>query len=188
MERFQSQKKFIRETIDKYNRVTKLEFFREENVLGNHVLPASIINYEYERDKIIETLLDKFNQKTYADEHGCSYKTIYHLDENKFIIKVERFTDYESISPKWEDLADLGYKPPTIEELKEEIKYTDSINNRNTGRQIEFYKYSFAKMDGVYPVSKDFDIEKEIDLKAFIPTMEKGIHKGVEKLFKNLKE
>ena len=75
--------------------------------------------------------------------------------------------------------------PPTKAELEEESKEYQLYYYSGKPIEIEFYKYSFTKLDGLYPVSEDYIVEKNYEKKYSYYWIEKGIEEGVEKLLKS---
>ena len=76
------------------------------------------------------------------------YKSIYHLNNSNEIEYVERFSIFDF----------SGMNSDEIKKLKEYLQpeyYLEKADSDNS-LQIEYYYYSFAKMNGIYPVSKNY--------------------------------
>lgn len=175
-------KKQIRETIDNKNRVTQLEFLRNGKLSEFGYFPIAKVTYEYAENKIIETTFDKYKETLYVDKYVAHYQSIYHLDKNGFIEKVERISDFEKRDSIY---AELNISPPSKAELEQESKEYQFHYYSGKPIEIEFYKYSFTKLDGLYPVSEDYIVEKNYEKKYSYYWIEKGIEEGVEKLLKS---
>ncbi|WP_298903500.1 hypothetical protein [uncultured Psychroserpens sp.] len=174
-----SSKKQIRETIDKKNRVTKLEFLRNDKLSEFGYFPIAKVTYEYSENKIIETAYDKYEETLFVDKHVAHYQSIYHLNKNGFIEKVERISDFKKRDSIW---SELNMSPPSNAELQEESKEYQLYYYSGKPIEIEFYKYSYSKLDGIYPVSKDYIVEKDYQEKYIFYWMERGVEQGVKKL------
>lgn len=146
----------IKETIDNENRVVIIEFLRKGKLSEYTNFPIAKVTYEYLEDKIIETLYDKNEKTLYVDKHMCHYKSIYFLDKNKFIKKVDRISDFETVDPVW---SDLDMKPPSKNELKKEFDELFKQYYRDKPLEIEFYKYSYYKLNRLFPISENFTID-----------------------------
>lgn len=171
--------KLIRETVDTNNRVVKLEFLRNGALSGQGRFPIARITYEYDGNKIIETAYDESEQRIYVDKHAAHYQSIYHLDDDGFIGKVERAYDFETIDPVWEE---LGVERPSRADLEKESEEYYAYFYKDKPLEVEFYKYSYYKLDGVYPVSKDYQLDPDYEGKYLDTWMEGGIEEGVKKL------
>lgn len=175
-------KKQIRETIDNKNRVTQLEFLRNGKLSEFGYFPIAKVTYEYTENKIVETTFDKHEETLYVDKYVAHYQSIYHLNKKGFIEKVERISNFEKRDSIY---AELNMSPPTKAELEEESKEYQLYYYSEKPIEIEFYKYSFTKLDGLYPVSEDYIVEKNYEKKYSYYWIEKGIEEGVEKLLKS---
>lgn len=177
-----SSNKQIRETIDKKNRVTKLEFLRNSKLSEYGYFPITKVTYKYTENKIIETSYDKNEETLYVDKHIAHYQSIYHLNKNGFIEKVERISDFKKRDSIW---SELNMLPPSKVDLEEESKKYQLNYYNGKPIEIEFYKYSYSKLDGIYPVSEDYIVEKNYEEKYFYYWIEKGVEQGVERLLKS---
>lgn len=174
--------KQIRETTDKKNRVTKLEFLRNSKLSEYGYFPITKVTYEYTENKIIETSYDKNGETLYVDKHVAHYQSIYHLNKNGFIEKVERISDFKKRDSIW---SELNMLPPSKAELEKESKEYQLYYYSEKPIEIEFYKYSYSKLDGIYPVSEDYIVENNYEEKYIYYGIEKGIEQGVKKLLKS---
>ncbi len=179
-----SGKKQIRETFDDKNRVTKIEFLRNGELTEFGNFPVAKVTYEYDGNKIIETTFDKHEQNLYVDKHVSHYQSIYYLDQDGFIEKAERISDFETINPVW---AELEMQRPSKAALEKESQAYCELFYKDKPLEIEFYRYSFYKLDGVYPISKNYNIETNYEEKYADSWMEKGIEEGVKKLIQSIK-
>jgi hypothetical protein len=173
--------RYIRETIDEHNRVVKLDFIRNGRLVESAWLPIAKITYEYDENMIIETVYDENEKALYVDKHSSHYQTIYYLDKNNYIKKVERISDFETRNPIWKE---LDIAPTSTEELKKESIAFFKQYYKGKPYEIEFYKYSYYKYDGMYPVGKNFIIEKDFTKKFLNSCIEEEIVKGIAKLKK----
>jgi hypothetical protein len=146
----------IKEVIDDSNRVKQIEFLRKGQPTDFYDFPISKVAYDYDKDKIIETLYDEDGNTLFVDKHVSHYQSIYYLDADKYIMDVERTSDLVKRDSVYTELAG---GPTPIEELQEDVKYFFERYYKGKPLEVEFYKYSYYKMDGVYPVSKDFTID-----------------------------
>jgi len=155
VEKWNSDKKLtgyqIRESVDSKNRVVKLEFMKNGKVLENRLcyLPT-VVEYEYQAEKIIENLYAN-GERMEATECEMPYKTVYHL-KNNYIEKVERFSKFDTINFSKEEITELKKYVP---------EYNLTVCNDSMNCEIEFYYHSFAKMDGIYPVNKNYKYDSE---------------------------
>jgi hypothetical protein len=142
----------LKETLDNQGRVIELEFLKDGKLVDDPLCYlANRITFEYNQNQIIETLYH-FNQEIYTTDCEMYYKTIYHLDKKGFITKRESFAKYDFD----------GLEKSEIEKLKkfvpEHAVMTDSIG---TNLEVEYYYHSFAKMNGIYPVNKNYEFKDD---------------------------
>ena len=163
---------FIRETVDSKNRVIKLEFMKDQEVITNRLcyLPT-VVEYQYYSDKIIEKLYVN-GKPMEATECEMHYKAVYHL-KNNYIEKIEKFRKFDTIN----------YSDKEIIELK---KYTPeytfiNCDDDDSNYEIEFYYHSFSKMDGIYPVNTNYKYDSEHYYYGDEPEAESIIN-GIERL------
>lgn len=162
----------LRETVDGKGRVLKLEFLFNQNGSSLCYLP-DIVEYEYESNLIIERLF-KQGKEMIALDCEMPYKYIYHLKDN-YIEKVESFFKFDTDNYSAEEIKDAKkYIPEHYV-----FKCDDSTNT-----EIEYYYYSFAKFNGIYPVNKGYKFEYGNYFYDREP-VKKEILKGIEKLKNN---
>ena len=142
-----NQKFILRETTDKKGRVIKLEFLEDGKIPESSLCYlASLVIFEYHRDKIFEKKYYDTGLKLNAIECESSWKTEYYL-ENGYISKIVNHFDMDSINY-------------TKEELQMANKYLHSrkniIVNDSVNHEIEYYYHSFAKENGNYPTNKSY--------------------------------
>lgn len=150
----ENQEKFewvIQESVDEYNRVKELKFLRNGKIVDSPLCYlASKVKFEYSENKITEILFHG-NDTLIAQDCEMYYKSIYHLNGKKQIIRVETFWKF-----------DTTYSKESIEELKEYIpEYSNSVLTDSSQMEIEYYYYSFAKMNGKYPVSEAYELQDD---------------------------
>ena len=88
------------------------------------------------------------NQQLLATDCEMHYRTIYHLDKNGFISKRETFAKYDFD----------GIEESEIKQWKEWVpEHTVVVDSLGINLQVDYYYHSFAKMDGVYPVNKNYE-------------------------------
>jgi hypothetical protein len=142
----------IRETLDSKGRVTMLEFLKDGKLITDNLCYlANKVVFEYGQNQIIETLYNSEKQLLATD---CEmwYKSIYHLNKENNIEKIERFSKY--------DFTNIS--PDEIEKWKTEWAPAHRIEKPDsTMLQIEYFYHSFGKMSGIYPVSKNYVLDEE---------------------------
>lgn len=138
----------LKETIDKQGRVRSLEFLYNTGGATLCYLPTKVL-YEYPEGQIVETLY-RGNDVAVANDCEMHYRKIYNLNEG-YIVSTETFYKIDSIT----------YPTNEVEETKkyvssyEKYEVNDSINT-----EIEFYIFSFSKMNGIYPTNKNYKFPK----------------------------
>lgn len=171
----------IRETIDDQNRVIKLEFLRDGELSGAGFFPIAIITYSYTDFTITETAYDETGQNIYVDRHASHYQTIYHLDKEGYIRKADRISDFDTVDPIWEE---LDMEPTPLADLKEESRQYFEHFYAGKPIDVEYYRYSYHKLNGRYPVSRDYVPKYQGDsIKVWDP-IEQEIKKAIERSFK----
>jgi hypothetical protein len=159
----------LRETVDRKGRVIKLEYLVNYN--GGYLcyLP-DVVEYEYEKNKIIEKLFKNGNEME-ATECEMPYKTIYFLNKN-YIEKVENFFKFDTIN----------FSKKEITEIKKYIpEHRILICNDTTNSEVEFYYHSYAKMNGIYPTNKNYKYDPSNYYYGDEPEAE-SIVNGIKKL------
>lgn len=139
----------LRETIDKDGKVKRLDFLFNSNNPKLCYLP-SIVAYEYKPNQIIETLFSSPNEPLIANECEMPFKTIYHLKDS-LIVSTETFFKIDTINFSSQEVSEIKkYINPIV-------KYSTN-DSRNT--EIEFYIFSYAKYNGMYPTNKGYKFLK----------------------------
>lgn len=160
----------LREHVDIAGRVIMLEFLHNDS-LNDRTLCylASKVVYNYTDTSIIELLFQN-NLPIVNNECDLYHKTIYHIDRDNYIKYVEIFALYDTtvLSPK-EVVYMQQYIPP------HSIYYPDSSQ-----MTVDYYYYSYAKMNGIYPVSKNYKVVPDSDHSN--EPEQTSINKGIDKL------
>ena len=138
----------LKETIDSNGRVVELVFLENGQPSRHLCYLANRVTFEYQENRIIETLYSS-DQELLATDCEMPYKTIYHLDKDGFITKTESFAKYDFTKS---DSAE-------IKQWKEWVpEYVEKLADNETNLQIDYYYHSFAKMNGIYPVQRNFKL------------------------------
>ena len=148
-----NEKRFVlKETIDSLGRVKKLEFLMDGEIIAPTLCYlANKITFKYDQNQIIEKLYHSENEMLATDCESW-FKSIYHLNNSKKIIKIERFSKY--------DFTDID--SDKIEKWKTEWAPEYRIEKPDsTELNIYYYDFSYAKMNGAYPVSENFKIDED---------------------------
>lgn len=138
----------LKETVDKEGRVVELAFLENGQLVSDPLCYlANRVTFSYEDGKIIETL---FLGRNYLLATDCEmpYKTIYHLDKSDHIEKLEAFAEFDYTQ----------FDSATIAQLKEWIPEHKVTKATDSPLQVDYYYHSFAKMNGIYPVSVGFEL------------------------------
>ncbi|MGV3529435.1 MAG: hypothetical protein ACO1OO_11115 [Flavisolibacter sp.] len=162
----------LRETVDKKGRVIMLEFLENDSLSGSLCYLANKIKFDYSKNAIVETLF-LGDSLMYATDCEMHYKTIYHLDRENYLTTSEQFARY--------DLENLGGS--TLEQWKQWVPPHIIIDTTNNPLRIDYYTYSFAKMNGIYPVSRNFKLSD--DYPDGEEPERQSIFNGLQKLKKN---
>ena len=163
----------LKEVVDEKGRVKELDFLEQGHLVDDYLCYlANRVTYEYKRNEIIERLFQG-RQEMLATECEGAYKTIYHLDKQNFITKVETFSKYDF----------TGLDSSQVKQVKEWAQ-PYKVETPDSGQlQVDYYEYSFAKMNGIYPVSRNFQLTED---GYYGDEPEKsGIIKGIKKLKNN---
>ena len=119
---------FIKETIDAKNRVAELAFFDRKGLFdGFTCFEPSIITFSYSRDKIVQRCWYANHKPMRADECDVSYKTIFHLNNHNEILWADRY-----------------YLIGDSDIVRKDTIFIKSI---------WYFYYSSAKMDGINPLA-----------------------------------
>ena len=142
----------LKETLDSKGRVILLEFLKNGELITDHLCYlANKVRFEYLDNLIIETLYDS-DMELLATDCEMSYKSIYHLTKNNKIEKIEFFSKYDF----------TNIESNEIEKWKTEWAPEYRIVTPDSRiLQIDYYYHSFGKMNGVYPVSKNYILDEE---------------------------
>jgi hypothetical protein len=162
----------IKESVDDKGRVIELEFLSHGKYAGSLCYLANRVTYEYKEDTITETLYWG-NRPLYATDCEVPYKRKYYLDKDYYITKVVSFALYNSDGLSQKDIANWKKWVP-------EYSVTDSNSDELF---IEYYIYSFAKYNGIYPVSRNYVLSDEC-IYGCQPEKE-SIEKGIKLLRQN---
>jgi hypothetical protein len=144
---------YLTEKIDSQNRVTELKFYKNgENDFDHLCYLQTWIKYEYPNDStIVQTNLNLKGIPEANIECELASKVIYHLSENKKRIKKTESEYKFDQTPYLKN----GWTEKEIVELIKELKSTEK-----TANIIDFYSKSTSKLNGIFPVSSEFDIEQ----------------------------
>jgi hypothetical protein len=167
------QEFLLKETVDAKGRVTKLEFLDNGQPASSLCYLANKVTFKYQGNKIIETLYLS-DSIMYATDCEMYYKRIYLLDKDNFITRVEKFAKYDTIN--------LGGS--TLKQWKEWVPEHVNLDTANNLLQVDYYLYSFAKFNGIYPVSRNFKLTDVGDYYGDEPEKQ-SIVKGLQKLWNN---
>jgi hypothetical protein len=178
-------RKQIRETVDGKNRVKKIEFLRDGELSEYGNFPVALVTYEYIDNTIVETAYDKHEKNIYVDKYAAHYQSIYYLNPDGFIEDVKRISDFETVDPVW---VETGIERPTQAQLEQESQEYFDHFYKDKPFEVEFYKYSFHKLDGVYPVSENYSVDTNYEKEYMDTSMEQGIIDGVIKLYQSKTE
>lgn len=161
----------LKETVDEKGRVVKLEFLEKGVLSGSLCYLANKVTFKYQKNKIIETLYSG-DSLMYATDCEMYYQTIYHLNEKNFIVKIERLAKY--------DLNNLGES--SLRQWKEWVP-EHKLANPDSRSVVDYFYYSYAKLNGIYPVSKSFKLSN--DYHYGDEPERQSIVEGLKKLAKN---
>ncbi len=163
----------LKETIDNEGRVAQLEFLKNGKLIGDHLCYlANRVTFEYKDNLIIETLFSG-DLHLMATDCEMPYKTIYHLDKENYIEKVEIFAKYDF----------TGMDSIQIKQWKEWVPEYKVLTPEENKFQIDYYYHSYAMLKGLYPVSRNYELIEDY---YYGDEPEKSsIKSGLEKLKNN---
>ncbi len=165
-------KNILRETVDAQGRVSSLEFLKNGKIFTDKIcyLPEKV-EYEY-TDSTITELLYSDGALMYQNDCEMWFKTVYHLDSNNFVFEKEVFSrkDTSEMSPDKTRWLDENLPEYQLEELSPESYFF-----------VTYYYYSWAKLNGLMPVSVTYDPSAFDVYDSEIPAWNKVIE-GIEKL------
>ena len=146
---------YVIETIDRNNRVTELKFMHKGNLNNGSLCYLSTwLKYDYPNDTTIVLSYLNENGKPEANiECETPSATTYFLSSDGMTIKDSQ-SKYE-FDPK--PYYEIGWTKEFLENVIIELK----ANNKTTSPFIDYYSKSKSKFNGVFPVSNEFDIEKQ---------------------------
>jgi hypothetical protein len=140
-------KYLLKEYIDTKGRVTELQFLKDGLLIDDPLCYlANRVTFEYSENRIIETLYHG-EQTLIATDCEMYFQTTYHLGNEGYIIETESLAKYDF----------NGLEKNEIEKWKEwvpELKIVKDTTGLNL--QVEYYYHSRAKMNGVYPVNRNY--------------------------------
>jgi hypothetical protein len=160
----------VKEIDDEKGRVKELDFLKNGALVDDYLCYlANRVTYEYKKQEIIERFFHE-DQELLATECEMPFKKIYHLDNQNFITKTEVFAKYDFAGM---DSSQIKQWKEWVSAYKVEIPDSEPL-------EVDYYEYSFAKMNGIYPVSRNFKLTED---GYYGDEPEKsGIKKGIEKL------
>ena len=174
----------LKEVVDNQGRVIELIFLENgKEIDGGLCYLATRVEYEYQDKKII-TRLYIADEPMLATECEMNYMSISHLDKDGYIEKRENFFAF--------DFSDMD--SASIEEIKKYIPEHNVVIPNTIHSEwgidfimldIDYYSLSYAKMNGIYPISKNYVIKEGDYYYRDEHELEKAsIINGIEKLKK----
>jgi len=144
---------YVQETVDSINRVIELKFFTNKSLKYEHLCYISVwIKYEYpDENTIIEYYLDSNGEENAEFECDMPSKTIFKLSKDKRKI-INTKSEYNI---NREFYLNKGWNEKELNEIIESLKSGNSID-----RVISYYDKSYYKLNKIFPISKDFQIEQ----------------------------
>jgi len=163
----------LKEIVDKKGRVKELDFLKNGELIDDYLCYlANRVTYEYKKGQIIEKLFQG-EQELLATDCEMPYKAIYHLDNHNYILKIEFFAKYDF----------SGMDSAAIKQWKEWVPEHKILTPDSLQLQVDYYYHSYAKMNGIYPVSKNYKLVEDY---YYGDEPEKSsIKNGIEKLLNN---
>ena len=142
----------IKETVDSLNRVIELEFLNSGMLYtGQLCYLANRVTFDYIGNTIVE--------KTYSGNKAllgnpCQnyHKKVYFLDSQRFITKIEMYAEFDFIDMDSVEISDFKASFSDFE-----ILFQDS----SIYFRVDYYYHSFAKLNGIYPVSENYNIVED---------------------------
>jgi hypothetical protein len=141
---------YVQENIDKLGRVAELKFCENgKTMTGQLCYLDTWITYQYPNDStIISITLD--SKGNFGGSYECEnpYKVTYHLSKNKRkILKTNE--EYFIADTAW-------YLRNGWTKNKLEMGIKTLLSEQKTHIVVEYYDISYNKLNGLYPVSKEF--------------------------------
>lgn len=141
----------LKETADEKGRVKELDFLKNGDLIDDCLCYlANRVTYEYSIGQIIERLYQG-DQELLATDCEIPSKSIYHLDSQNFILKIETFSKYDF----------SGMDSTEIKKWKEWVPEYEVQTPDSSQLQVDYYYHSFAKMNGIYPVSRNYKLAND---------------------------
>jgi hypothetical protein len=138
----------LKEIVDEKGRVKELDFLKNGKVIDDNLCYlANRVTYEYKKGQIIEKLFQS-EEEFLTTDCEMPYKSIYYLDSSNYIFKIERFAKYDF----------SGMDSTQIKQWKEWVPELKVLTPDSTQLEIDYYYYSFAKLNGIYPTSKNYKL------------------------------
>ena len=143
---------YVSEQIDSENRVIELKFYENgKNNFSHLCYLQTWVKYEYPNDTTIIQL--NLNDKGVPEaniECELPSKITYHLSaDQKLILRTEYEYDFDH-----SHYDNIGWTEEFISKLLSELK-----SQQRNAFLIDFYSKSLGKLNGVFPVNNEFDIE-----------------------------
>jgi len=143
---------YVSERIDSENRVIELKFYENgKNNFSHLCYLQTWVKYEYPNDTTIIQL--NLNDKGVPEaniECELPSKITYHLSaDQKLILRTEYEYDFDHSHYK-----NIGWTEEFISKILLELKSQES-----NAFLIDFYSKSFEKLNGIFPVNNEYDIE-----------------------------
>ena len=144
---------YVQETVDSNNRVIELKFFKNKTLKYDHLCYIYVwIKYEYpDENTIIEYFLDSNGEENAEIECEMPSKTIFKLSKDKRKI-INTKSEYNIDR---EFYLNNGWTEKDLNGIIESLKSEESIY-----RIVSYYDKSYYKLNKIFPVSKDFQIEQ----------------------------
>jgi hypothetical protein len=142
---------YIEEKVDAKGRTLELRYYFK----GSLIYPVEcgvyqLIRYEYPSDTVIcEMLFDCYGDKESNIECGVPWKTTYYLSKDQRMILRTEYENYVDTLFYLKHGMTMKQIESALEDLKRE-KYTSDC--------VSYYCQSKAKLNGIFPISRDFNI------------------------------
>lgn len=154
----------LKEVVDNQGRVIELVFLRNGKIIDDGVCYlATRVEYEYQDRKII-TRFYKADEPMLATDCEGSYMAISHLDEEGYIEKREIFFAFDFSNMDSVSIEEIKrYFPEHNIVIPGPVPFDpniDFIRWNDIQLSIDYYSLSYAKMNGIYPVSRNYVINE----------------------------
>jgi hypothetical protein len=138
----------VKETIDNKGRVSQLEFLKKGKLINDHLCYlANKVTFEYSDNLIIQTLYSG-DLPLMATDCEVPYKTIFHLDKENYIEKIEIYAKYDF----------NGMDSNQIAQWKKWVPEYRLVTSEEKQLHVDYYYHSYAMFNGVYPVSRNYEL------------------------------